>query len=665
VGAETCASCHADKFQTFSQSQMGRSFKEARLVHSAAQWDNVDPVYDEALDLYYQAFRVGEELFIMEYRVAGGDTIHKRVEKIDYIVGSGQHTNSHIMEENGYLYQMPMTWYAQDGKWDLPPKFAGGNNYRFSRPITAPCMTCHNAIPGFVDGSENKFSSVPHGIDCERCHGPGELHVEEKLAGIVVDTARQIDYSIVHPGKLPLDRQFDICQRCHMQGATVFADGRNADDFKPGMNLTEVLNVFWPRYADSTSRFIMASHPDRLKMSDCFIGTHEADSGFEGMTCITCHDPHLPIETLGADHYRSVCQSCHLADNEAVIARFVDAPTHPVVNAALVQDLQQGKGSSGDNGSAPEAQPRSAATPSAGTCSAPLELRERNGDNCVACHMPISGSADIPHVRGTDHYIRVLDGEPTDVSGRIRASDVAVDDGAAHEFAGLASLVAARVSEREMADGYMTYYEEISDVPYFLDSAAVHLERALREHSEQDLAPSLVRMRYLRREYQDLVQLSRRLDVSRIADAWTIYRIGEAYENTGRPQEAMNYFRMAAERAPHHLRFWNRLGMSYVSNQRFQEALTTFDYVIAENPKFEEAYNNRGFARAMSGDFDGAEADLKRAIELDPNAEQAIANLASLYLNTNRPAEARPYARRLLQLAPGNENYQRLWELVN
>src|SRR5690606_11697249 len=155
VGAETCASCHADKFQTFSQSQVGRPFKEARLVHSAAQWDNVDPVYDGALDLYYQAFRVGEELFIMEYRVAGGDTIHKRVEKIDYIVGSGQHTNSHIMEENGYLYQMPMTWYAQDGKWDLPPKFAGGNNYRFSRPITAPCMTCHNAIPGFVDGSEN------------------------------------------------------------------------------------------------------------------------------------------------------------------------------------------------------------------------------------------------------------------------------------------------------------------------------------------------------------------------------------------------------------------------------------------------------------------------------------------------------------------------------
>lgn len=668
VGSETCASCHADKFETFSESQMGRSFKDAQLSHSAAEWEDVEPVYDDALDLYYQAFHRGQNLFIMEFRLADGDTVHKRVEQIDYIVGSGQHTNSHIMSVNGYLYQMPMTWYAQDGKWDLPPKFDGGNNYRFSRPITEACMTCHNAIPGFVEGSENRFSNVPHGIDCERCHGPGEIHVDEKRAGKIVNTATEIDYSIVNPGKLPLDRQFDVCQRCHMQGATVFADGKDPDDFRPGMKLTDVLNVFWPRYADSTSRFIMASHPDRLKMSECFVGSHESESSFEGMTCITCHDPHLPIETLGADHYQSVCQSCHEPAHDENIARaHASRGDAPVTEVRLTQSAA-GAGVPSTAPSQAAANSRAAGT--AGECTAPIEAREARNDNCVACHMPISGSDDIPHVRVTDHYIRVVEGAVTGAIGEnaertgVEAENVAVEEGPSSDFVGLASLVAARPSEREMADGYMAYYEEISDVPYFLDSAAVHLERALDDASVDELAPSLVRLHYLKRDYDELVRLSRQLDAAEITDAWTLYRIGESFENTGNAQESLRYFRMAAERAPYHLRFVNRLGMAYVSSQRFGDALDTFDRVLSENPKYEDAYNNRGFARAMQGDLQGAEQDLKRAIELNPNAEQAIANLASLYLNTNRQEDARPYAARLLELAPNNENYQRLWQLL-
>ena len=44
-------------------------------------------------------------------------------EKVDYIIGSGQHTNSHIYNTNGYLHQMPMTYYTQKQKWDFPPGF--------------------------------------------------------------------------------------------------------------------------------------------------------------------------------------------------------------------------------------------------------------------------------------------------------------------------------------------------------------------------------------------------------------------------------------------------------------------------------------------------------------------------------------------------------------
>ncbi|MFQ5583565.1 MAG: pilus assembly protein TadD, partial [Calditrichia bacterium] len=31
--------------------------------------------------------------------------------------------------------------------------------------------------------------------------------------------------------------------------------------------------------------------------------------------------------------------------------------------------------------------------------------RKKENDNCVGCHMPRSGSIDIPHVNITDHFI--------------------------------------------------------------------------------------------------------------------------------------------------------------------------------------------------------------------------------------------------------------------
>ena len=65
--------------------------------------------------------------------------------------------------------------------------------------------------PNHVEGSVNKYHSVLEGIDCERCHGPGETHVTEKMSGVIVDTSKYIDYSIVNPKKLSNELQFDVC----------------------------------------------------------------------------------------------------------------------------------------------------------------------------------------------------------------------------------------------------------------------------------------------------------------------------------------------------------------------------------------------------------------------------------------------------------------------
>ena len=614
VGRDVCAECHADKFETFIHSQMGRSYKRATLSNSAADFTDPSPIYNRERDLYYLPFHEGEDLFVMEYRLEGRDTVFKRVERIDYIVGSGQHTNSHEMVVNGYVYQIPVTYYVQDGRWDLAPQF-DKSRARFGRPIVQACMTCHNAMPGFVPGSENRYTHVPEGIDCERCHGPGSLHVERIRAGTIVDVSRQPDPSIVNPARLSPERQIDVCQSCHMQGANVYRPGKTPADFRPGMRLEDMWNVYWPRFTDSTTSFIMASHPDRMRMSPCYQGSHAGTSGqtgaggLEPMTCTTCHDPHLPIESLTAEQSRQDCLSCH-------------------------------------------------ATPQVADCTEDEAVRARVADDCASCHMPTSGSVDIPHIRITDHFIRVVDaGREAQVEPR---------------FVRMAGLVDPSPSAAEMAEAYLTYFEEvghsyhegIDGLPGFLDSAAVFLERARVETPEVDLTVPQVRLWFLQREYDRIVGYAGRLSPARLRDGWTWYRVGEAHFQLGRYRDAARYLGLALEHQPQNLRFLNRLATALSSDGQLDAALARFDALLQANPKFEEARNNRGFTRLRMGDLAGAEADFHAALALDPDAEQALANLASLLYNTDRVAEAAPYMRRLLRLRPDHEPYRQLARLI-
>ena len=243
VGAETCKQCHYDIYKSFMQTGMGKSIQSPTRDLSAISDEN-PVIFDKDKNLYYETFWQRDSLWIHEFRLYQEDTIHSLKQKVNYIIGSGHHTNSHLFEINGYIHQMPYTYYTQDNIADLPPGFENGENTRFSRKIDLECMSCHNAHPHYISGSSNKFSHIPIGIDCERCHGPGETHVKHKKAGIIIDTSKYIDYSIVNPSKLPIDLQFDVGQRCHLQGTAVLHKDYTWTDLKPGQRLSDFMDVY-------------------------------------------------------------------------------------------------------------------------------------------------------------------------------------------------------------------------------------------------------------------------------------------------------------------------------------------------------------------------------------------------------------------------------------
>ena len=351
VGMQTCANCHQDKHQTFVHTGMGLSFDVATRQKSSGIFGAGHQVYDSFSNMHYYPFWRNEKLYIKEYRLSDTDTTYQLTKEINYIVGSGQHTNSHLLEKNGYIYQAPITFYVQKQKWDLAPGFEGGNNSRFNRILNSECISCHNSMPKLEDNSQFKFTSIGNGIDCERCHGPGELHVNQRLNGQGVDVKKEIDPTIVNPRKLSWNRQIDLCQRCHLQGLNVLKEGKKFTDFKPGMKLSDIFEIYLPEYEGNQSHFDMANHSQRFQMSMCFTSSNNADLEF---TCISCHNPHVSVKVTGTEVYNTACAQCHEQKD----------------------------------------------------CSTPGDKLMAANYNCVSCHMPPSSSEDIPHVSVHDHYIR-------------------------------------------------------------------------------------------------------------------------------------------------------------------------------------------------------------------------------------------------------------------
>ena len=82
---------------------MGRSFNYAKKEYSSSIFDSI--LYDKKLDISYYPHWNNDSLFVNKY-YHKFDLIDSNY--IDYIIGSGHYTNSHIINQNGY--QAPFTF---------------------------------------------------------------------------------------------------------------------------------------------------------------------------------------------------------------------------------------------------------------------------------------------------------------------------------------------------------------------------------------------------------------------------------------------------------------------------------------------------------------------------------------------------------------------------
>jgi Tfp pilus assembly protein PilF len=311
-----------------------------------------------ALGFHYRIERRGNRVVHREMKEDPQGQVLAEIEtEVQFAVGSGTRGRSYLVNHDSYFFQSPITWYPQRQRWDLSPGYTA-RHHHFARPVPAECLFCHsNQVEEVADSVNHYRPPIFRGyaIGCERCHGPGELHVRRHKQG---EELTEVDPTIVNPRHLEPALREAVCEQCHLQGEVrVLRRGRGTFDFRPGLPLQQFLSVFMAAASSAETRKFVG-HVEQMHASRCFT----ASAGKMG--CTTCHDPHrLPAAAERVAYYRERCLTCH-----------------------------------GEQ-----------------SCSLPAEkrLQKDKQDSCIACHMP-TGKSDIPHASTTDHRIlRRVEPSPT------------------------------------------------------------------------------------------------------------------------------------------------------------------------------------------------------------------------------------------------------------
>ncbi|MEF8940208.1 MAG: tetratricopeptide repeat protein, partial [Salinivenus sp.] len=586
VGDAPCESCHADVAASYQKTGHGRSVSSFDPSTAPEQFAGGPTVHHEKSNFSYEPFVRDSALYQREFRRGPeGDTVHQRVHRVDLVIGSGNATRSYMMAVNGYYTEMPLTWYADQKRWDMSPGYEGENG-RFGRPINRECMTCHSGRPERTQFTQNHYPEVPEPITCERCHGPGETHVQRRRAEEQTETSSTgEDLAIVTPTDLPREEQLSVCQQCHLAGVTVFKPGETPSTFRPGEPLRENRTVYVPDKQLKDPNWVgIDSHPIRLARSGCFENSD--------MTCATCHDAHEPAAATTTAEYNATCTSCHGGERSA--------------------------------------EPVCARTGPAGR---PVSREEAMTGNCVDCHMQKGGTSNVPHVTFTDHWIRRRPA-PRDSSSRVSA----LSSSEPLDLVPLRRMVALDGSspspgsraDVEATVAYFRFYERMHRHPEYIDRAIARGRTSSFPSADADGPIALARA-LSEADSTGAAAAVMQTAARSTGDAWAHYWHGAMNEGRGRTQAAIASYRRALRLQPRMLEAQVQLAGALFRAGQLGAAEAQLQTVVDYNPVYSaQSWFNLGVIRLKDGRSASARDAFAEAIRVDPDLVQGHMQLGRL-----------------------------------
>jgi predicted CXXCH cytochrome family protein len=597
-----CAGCHWDICQTYSRNGMGRSFYRPTPEKMVEDFTSRNTFYHQPSDSYFTMLRRDGQYYQRRYQLdSEGKQINVMEKQIDYIMGSGNHARAYLHRTAANtLVELPLGWYAEKGGyWAMNPGYDRPHHDGFRRPITYDCMFCHNAYPAIPAGHEQPFASpvyagtLPEGIDCQRCHGPGMRHAQLADAGA---TRQDIRNSIVNPSRLSADRQMEVCMACHLETTSfplpnaIQRYERGPFSYRPGEPLGAfILNFDHAPGSGHEDKFELVNAAYRLRRSACFLKSNGR------MLCTTCHNPHdIPRGEEASRHYTAVCRQCHASTFD----RQVEAGKHT------------------------------------------------RAIDCVGCHMPKRRTEDVVHAVVTDHYIqrqkpaRDLLAERPERQETYRGPVVLYyPETLSHAPENDLYLAIAQVKQgSNLTEGIGQLTAAIEK--YSPQRAEYYLELAQALENNGQSAKAL-----------PVYQEAARRDVKFAAG---LEKLGSALRRSGQYPEAAEILKQAIAATPEEALAWHELGLTYRALGRRPDAITAVSKAVELDPDLPEARNNLGILCVAEGEQARAETAFREAIRIRPDYADAHGNLANLLAGAGRFGDARDHFEIALRLQPGD-----------
>jgi hypothetical protein len=287
VDPKLCRGCHTTIYDSYARTGMARTFAPVSGVPPLDRF-----VHEPSRRIYRIVGRT-----LQRTDAGNANLLEKR---IDFAIGSGSHSRTFVHRaSDGRLLELPVSWYAEEGGvWAMSPGYDRADHSDFRREVTESCLFCHNGYPSAAN------AGLASGIDCQRCHGPGEAHASGRGP-------------IVNPAKLPAARRLEVCLQCHLESASrtlpdaVRRFGRTTFSYRPGEPLAAYQVNFDFQHSAEDERLTVNNSAYGLMRSRCFLASADR------LTCTSCHDPHRP----GTPDVTATCRGCHASAHTASTAR--------------------------------------------------------------------------------------------------------------------------------------------------------------------------------------------------------------------------------------------------------------------------------------------------------------------------------------------------------
>jgi predicted CXXCH cytochrome family protein len=595
VAANTdCLPCHAKIVASYAKTGMGRSFYKPSAAYKPVA-TLTGSYYHAASDTHFTVFekngleRAGK-YFQRRWQVdAGGKEINVDEKQIDYVMGSGNHVKTFLHRTAaGALQELPLAWYSErGGYWAMNPGYDTPVQPNSRRKIGYDCMFCHNAYPQIPAGHEQLRAeplftgAIPEGIDCQRCHGLGNRHVE--LAKSANPSIAAIRAAIVNPGRLSHDRQMEVCEQCHLESDSfafpqILKYDRGQFSYTPGEPLSDFMLFFdHSPSAIPDDRFQIVNSAYRLRMSACLTKSAAA------LKCTTCHDPHDSNQTT--DRYNSICRQCH--------------------GGAFATTVTQG---------------RHTALP-----------------DCIACHMPKRRTDDVVHAVMTDHYVQRRK-PPRDL-----LADIPEPHGPEIVYRGQVVpynlSTVAQTPEIELYSALAQVREE-NNLTRGLEqfSAAIQKHKPKQAEFYIELGDAFVKAGQPEKAIPVYKEALQRNPTSLAA----ALGLGGAFEKSGDLPGAVESYQRSTQIAPADADSWRRLGEVQMKLGRGAEAADALRRSLELDPEVPQThYVLATVLSEKMANPASAEPSYREAIRLQPDYSAAHMNLAILLFRGNQAAEAR------------------------